>query len=507
MSKQDDSRDNLLYGNVFKTMLSLSIPAILGMVVIGLYNFMDAVFVGRMVGPEAMTAVKVSYPFTLINSGIATLIGTGSASVLSRAIGKNDKDTIDRIMGNLVTLVLILSIIITAVGIIFTPNILSLAGAKEEILSEANRYLKVVFIGSLFVNFAQSANMVMRGEGKLKIAMIIMATGAIINIVLDPIMISLMKEGNGILGAAYATITAQIIQAVITFWYFMKKSDSVKINRIGIDSKLVKPVLGVGVSAMLMQVMSMVQQTIMYNTVERWGSGNWQTILGVALSLQAFAFIPLWGISQGFQPAVGAKGMRCISLVLFIDDLADELNRVFDSRSFDKDKIFSGVMKSESCICFPATDMLKSVFNELMHLPESYGDYHRKLLTYQVILATMDISGKKFTDQQYFSKDTENKVHKARKILGTDISADISIEDLSGRVKLNRTTLQRVFKQMYGVTIYEYRTQVRMQEAKNLLLKNKYSITEIAGMCGYSNASKFSAVFKKYTGMSPSEYL
>jgi putative MATE family efflux protein len=307
MSKQDESRDNLLYGNVFKTMLSLSVPAILGMVVIGLYNFMDAVFVGRMVGPEAMTAVKVSYPFTLVNSGIATLIGTGSASVLSRAIGKNDKDTIDRIMGNLVTLVLILSIIITAVGIIFTPNILSLAGAKEEILSEANRYLKVVFIGSLFVNFAQSANMVMRGEGKLKIAMIIMATGAIINIVLDPIMISLMKEGNGILGAAYATITAQIIQALITLWYFVKKSDSVKINRIGIDSKLVKPVIGVGVSAMLMQVMSMVQQTIMYNTVERWGSGNWQTILGAALSLQAFAFIPLWGISQGFQPAVGVN--------------------------------------------------------------------------------------------------------------------------------------------------------------------------------------------------------
>ena len=265
-------------------------------------------------------------------------------------------------------------------------------------------------------------------------------------------MISLMKEGNGILGAAYATITAQFIQAVITLWYFIKKSDSVKINSLGIDKKLVKPVISVGVS-------------------------------------------------------VGAKGMRCISLVLFIDDLAEELNRVFDSKSFDKDKIFSGVMKSESCICFPATDMLKSVFNELMHLPECYGDYHRKLLTYQVILATMDISGKKFTDQQYFSKDTENKVHKARKILGTDISNAISIEELSKRIKLNRTTLQRVFKQMYGVTVYEYRTQVRMQEAKNLLLKNEYSITEIAGMCGYSNASKFSAVFKKYTGMSPSEYL
>ena len=123
MSKQNEAKDSLLYGDVFKTMISLSVPAILGMVVIGLYNFMDAVFVGRMVGPEAMTAVKVSYPFTLLNTGVATLIGTGSASVLSRAIGKNDKETTDRIMGNLVALILILSVLITAVGMIFTTNL------------------------------------------------------------------------------------------------------------------------------------------------------------------------------------------------------------------------------------------------------------------------------------------------------------------------------------------------------------------------------------------------
>lgn len=307
MRKQNDAKDNLLHGNVFKTMLSLSVPAILGMVVIGLYNFMDAVFVGRMVGPEAMTAVKVSYPFTLMNTGVATLIGTGSASVLSRAIGKNDRDTIDKIMGNLVALILLFSLVITAVGMIFTPNLLSLAGAKGDILTEANRYLKVVFIGSLFVNFSQSANMVMRGEGKLKIAMAIMGAGAILNIILDPVMITMMGKENGILGAAYATITSQIVQAIFTLWYFLKKSDNVRINRVKIDGIIVKSVLGVGVSAMLMQVMTMVQQTIMYNTVERWGSGNWQTILGAGLSLQAFAFIPLWGISQGFQPAVGTN--------------------------------------------------------------------------------------------------------------------------------------------------------------------------------------------------------
>ena len=303
----DKARENLVSGSIVKTMLSLSIPAIIGMIVIGLYNFMDAVFVGRMVGPEAMTAVKVSYPFTLLNSGIATLIGTGSASILSRAIGKKDQETVDKIMGNLIALVLIFSIAVMAVGLIFTNPLLSLSGAKGSILTEANRYLKVVFLGSLFVNFAQSSNMVMRGEGKMKTAMLIMGSGAILNIILDPVLILAFGKENGILGAAVATITAQIFQAVLALVYFLKKSETVKIHRIGVVGSITKPVLGVGVSAMLMQVMTMLQQTVMYNTAERYGGGEWQTILSAALSLQAFSFIPLWGISQGYQPAIGTN--------------------------------------------------------------------------------------------------------------------------------------------------------------------------------------------------------
>ncbi|MCR5687254.1 MAG: MATE family efflux transporter [Lachnospiraceae bacterium] len=302
-----NARDNLVSGDIVKTMLSLSIPAILGMVVIGLYNFMDAVFVGRMVGPEAMTAVKVSYPFTLLNSGISTLIGTGSASVLSRAIGKKDQETVDKIMGNLIALVLIFSIAIMAVGLIFTKPLLALSGAKGEILAEANRYLKVVFCGSLFVNFAQASNMVMRGEGRLKKAMLIMGSGAILNIILDPILITAFGKENGILGAAAATVASQLFQAVWALIYFVKKSETVKIHKIGVIGSVTKPVLSVGVSAMLMQVMTMLQQTVMYNTVERCGGGQWQTILGAALSLQAFSFIPLWGISQGYQPAIGTN--------------------------------------------------------------------------------------------------------------------------------------------------------------------------------------------------------
>ena len=367
MTQKQDSRSNLLEGNIFKTMLSLSIPAILGMVVIGLYNFMDAVFVGRMVGPEAMTAVKVSYPFTLLNSGIATLIGTGSASVLSRAVGRKDQGTINQIMGNLVALIALLSLIITAVGECFTTGLLSLSGAKGDILSQAERYLKVVFIGSLFVNFAQSANMVMRGEGKLKIAMGIMAAGALLNIALDPLLISLMGKENGILGAAWATVISQVLQAVFTLWYFRKKSENVRINKVKIHGNLVGPVLSVGVSAMLMQVMTMVQQTIMYNTVERWGGGSWQTILGACLSLQSFAFIPLWGISQGFQPAVGTNygakqydRVRSFTRVFMI--AATALALVFYLPIMLAPKTMLGMFITDEAICVQGAPMLRVLF-------------------------------------------------------------------------------------------------------------------------------------------------
>lgn len=294
MNKQTDTRTMLLTATPLQLMITLSLPAIIGMVVVGLYNLMDAVFVGQMVGTNAMGAVSVSYPFTLINTGVSTLIGVGSASVLSRAVGKKDQNTVDKIMGNLIALNIILGVIITAVGMIFTRQILTLSGAEGEILNIAERYLRIIFAGSLFVNFAQSANMIMRGEGILKKAMLITGTGAVLNIILDPIMITLMKaQGYGVEGAAYATILSQFITASITLWYFLKKSKMVKIHRIKLESSLLSEILGVGFSAMLMQVMTLVQQTVLYNVAARHGGDTWQIILGAALRVQSFAFIPL----------------------------------------------------------------------------------------------------------------------------------------------------------------------------------------------------------------------
>lgn len=308
MKQSLDTRTKLLTKNPISLMIELSIPAVLGMVVVGLYNMMDSIFVGQMVGAAQMGAVSVSYPFTLINAGSAAMLGVGSASVLSRAIGKKDERTIKKIMGNLVAMVLLLSVIYTIVGMMFTRQLLSLAGASDNILNYAEKYLRIVFAGSLFVNFFQSANMVIRGEGQLKKAMTIIASGAILNIILDPIFITVLKPyGLGIEAAAYATVFSQFVQAVITLWYFRKKSPNVKIGRIRIDGELLPQVLSVGVSALLMQILTLVQQTVIYRVAANYGGENSQILLGAALRFWNFSFVPLWGISQGFQPAAGTN--------------------------------------------------------------------------------------------------------------------------------------------------------------------------------------------------------
>ena len=103
---------------------------------------------------------------------------------------------------------------------------------------------------------------------------------------------------------------------------------------------------------------------------------------------------------------VGEKGMRCLSIIVCIDDAADELNRIFDTKAFNKEVMFSGALDADCCICFPATNMLKEIFGEMLKIPEKYGAFYRKLLAFQVIMATMDIKGQKVSDRQYFSKDT-----------------------------------------------------------------------------------------------------
>ena len=336
----------LLTEQPLQILIKLSLPAILGMIVIGLYPLMDGIFAGQILGEKAMTAVGIATPFTYINTGIATLIGVGSASLLSRAIGEGNQRTIDKVMGNLCFWVLLLSTIVTILGILFCGQLLMVFGAKGELLDLSTRYLRIIFLGSLFVNFAQAANMVMRGEGLMKRAMLIMSLGAGINIVLDPVLM-IMFKGHGVEGAAIATITAQFIQAVFTLWYFKKKSETVKIGLMRKEKEITGEMFSVGVSAMLMQVLTIIQQSFLYSQAFRYGGETSAAIMAVSLRIQAFSFIPLWGMSQGLQPAIGANFG------------AKQYNRV--KKIFNVFTISSIVLAA--CFWIPAEGFAKQILN------------------------------------------------------------------------------------------------------------------------------------------------
>lgn len=303
---QDDMKTQLLTKPPKQLLIQLSIPAVMGMFVIGLYPLMDGIFAGQIIGQVAMAACGVAMPLTYINSGIATLLGMGSASVLARALGKGDQRLVNKVMGNLIFWVLVCSAITTVGGLLLAPYFLDLVGASGEIKALGIRYLHIIFLGSVFVNFTQSANMVIRGEGLMKKAMLIMGLGAAMNIVLDPIL--MMALGDfAIEGAALATVLSQITQALVTYHYFRKQSQQVKIGPIRIEKELSGQVFAVGVSAMMMQLLFMIQQTLLYKMAFQYGGEMHGTLMAAAIRMYGFSFIPLWGMSQGLQPVVGTN--------------------------------------------------------------------------------------------------------------------------------------------------------------------------------------------------------
>ena len=303
---KEDMKTQLLTKSPKELLFKLAIPGIIGMIVIGLYPFMDGVFAGRLIGDYAMSAISVSMSLTIINGGISALIGVGSASILSRAIGKGDKETTDKIFGNFCYWVVLFSVIITILGLVFAPHFLDLVGAKGNIKELGVRYLRVVFFGSIFVNFAQAGNMTMRGEGALKQSMLIMGAGALLNIILDPIFMKLMGE-YAIEGAAIATVLSQIVQAVLTFHYFAKKSAFVGIHNIQKHKAIYSEMFSIGTSAMMMQILFAVQQTFLFKQAFAYGGDDWGILMSATMRLYMFSFIPLWGMSQGLQPVIGAN--------------------------------------------------------------------------------------------------------------------------------------------------------------------------------------------------------
>ncbi|MBQ4496423.1 MAG: helix-turn-helix transcriptional regulator [Spirochaetaceae bacterium] len=209
---------------------------------------------------------------------------------------------------------------------------------------------------------------------------------------------------------------------------------------------------------------------------------------------------------------LGKSGMNCISLILFTKDAIAFLNDFFDTTEFTEKSFFSEIRKSDCVFTISGNDLLEKLFLEMMRFPDEFSKYEVRLAVVHAVLLLMqklernDRHEKRDAADLYFSGTTGHKVQNARRIINANLEKEISIEELAQKVNLNRTTLQKIFKEMYGLTVNEYRTKSRIQLAKNLLASTDLSITEIAGRCGYANASKFSEVFKKNEGALPKDW-
>ena len=184
-----NSRQELLEMSLGKVFMKLALPAMIGMMSVGLYNMADAIFVGQLVSPEGVGAIVVAFNIVSLNMALAMLFATGVMSVLSRAIGEKDEKTINKLFGNVVLGVSFLSLLLTIIVYNWAGPLLRFVGADGEILALGTKYLKMISLGFVFSGLGPALNFLIRGEGQMKSAMKIIISGVLINLVLNPILI------------------------------------------------------------------------------------------------------------------------------------------------------------------------------------------------------------------------------------------------------------------------------------------------------------------------------
>lgn len=286
-------------------LMNLSIPAMVGMLVMAAYNLADAIFIGRGIGTLGLAAVSIAFPVQMIIMAIAGAFGMGGASVISRRLGEGKKEEADHTMGNVITMVFLTSLLLAVCGLLFVNPILIFFGSTNTILPFAEDYLSIILIGSIFIGFAMSTNNIARAEGNARIAMLTMIVSAVVNVILDPIFIFALKMGMQ--GAALATIIAQASAAVFMAYYFFsgRSSLSIGLHHLIPNLSILKETLTIGSAAFVRQTAGSLTFMVVNHMLGNYGGDVAVAIYGVVNRLAMIMLMPMMGIVQGMQPIVG----------------------------------------------------------------------------------------------------------------------------------------------------------------------------------------------------------
>ncbi|SFB15162.1 MATE family efflux transporter [Clostridium frigidicarnis] len=293
--------------DVKKLLISFSIPSIVGMLVNALYNIIDRMFIGKIpnVGGLAITGVGLTFPIVTIILAFGMLVGVGAGATVSIRLGQKRSDDAENIVGNALSLVIIINILLSIAGLIFVEPILRLLGASDNTLIFALEYIKIILVGAVFSNIAFSMNNLLRAEGNPKISMITMIFGAILNVILDPIFIFVFDMG--IKGGALATVISQMASSAWVLYYYLSGKSVLKIRKKYLMPRLsiVKDIFAIGMAPFAMQIVASVVTTISNRTLNKYGGDAAIGAMTVINSVSMIFLMPIFGINQGAQPIIG----------------------------------------------------------------------------------------------------------------------------------------------------------------------------------------------------------
>ena len=282
-----------------------SLPAVVGMLVMALYNVVDRIFIGQVVGPEAIAGLALTFPLMNITTAIGVLVGVGASSRISILMGRNDKPRAELILGNSVVLTLVNAAIYITVFTIFMDPILRVFGAGDITLPYARSYMLWVLPGLMLTNVAFGLNNIIRSTGYPRLAMYTMLLGAGVNIVLDAVFVLVL--GWGMVGAAVATDIAMLASAIFVLAHFFKPGVTLTFRRgtYGLRLGVILDIVSIGASPALVNAASCLINAIINRALVAHGGDMAIGAAGIFVTYTSILTTVLIGINMGLQPILG----------------------------------------------------------------------------------------------------------------------------------------------------------------------------------------------------------
>ena len=289
---------------VKKLLPRLAIPTVIAQLVNMLYNIVDRIYIGHIpeAGSLALTGLGVCMPLILIVSAFSSFVAAGGAPRASIFMGRGDHDSAEKTLGGCLTMQIIISLILTAVMLIWNEELLYVFGASENTISYAAGYMSIYAIGTIFVQITLGLNAFITAQGFAKTGMYTVLIGAVLNIVLDPLFIFALNMG--VRGAAVATVISQAVSCVWVLAFLRGKKTVLRLKKDALLTglKLMPPCIALGLSVFVMQASESIISMCFNTSLLRYGGDIAVGAMTILSSVMQFAMLPLQGIAQGAQP-------------------------------------------------------------------------------------------------------------------------------------------------------------------------------------------------------------